>query len=125
MEYVYFKSGNDLGVADATTGRLVSLGYLEGYMVRSVEQLPSENACIVLLNGDEGLGARERRFRNLCYYAHERGTIWHAELPTTSGVDHYVSFSVNGGQLFGNSWSAYYVELDVASGKIQAKTFTK
>ena len=49
-------------------------------------------------------------------------------LPTginEDGVDVYVGFSTNGNQIFANTWSGFRVEIDVESGKIINKQFTK
>jgi hypothetical protein len=49
-------------------------------------------------------------------------------LPTgfnEDGVDVYVGFSTNGNQIFSNSWNGFRVEIEVESGKIINKKFTK
>lgn len=125
MEYVYFKSSDNLGVVDTATGDLVSLTHVDGYQVHAVEQIPGTNECIVLLAWDVDLAKREQHFSNLWRYAHGRGQIWRAELPTTAGRDCYVAFELVGNRLFANSWSCYHVELDLTAGTMQAMTFAK
>ena len=49
-------------------------------------------------------------------------------LPTginEDGVDNYVGFSTNGNQFFANTWNCFRVEIDIESGEIINKQFTK
>ena len=48
---------------------------------------------------------------------------WEAE--TSGSQDAYVSFSVRDGTIQANSWSCYRVDIDVDSGKIVSRVFTK
>ncbi len=49
--------------------------------------------------------------------------LW-LDLPQ-SGSDCYVSFALEAGGLRANSWSCYLVAIDINTGQIQSRTFTK
>lgn len=49
--------------------------------------------------------------------------VWRAELPETG--DSWTECRFHNGVLFGNSWSSYLARIDVDSGRILSKTFTK
>ena len=124
MRYSYFKSGDSLGVASAETGQLLWLDLPEGYAVRAVAAIPDTDDRLVLLESDTGKASRQNHFENLWRYSHEKGVIWRAELPQ-SGANYYVAFELQTGGLWANSWSCFRVAIDLETGTIRSKTFTK
>ena len=124
MKYAYFKSSDSLGVTSAATGERLWLDLPEGYAVRAVAAIPDTDDCLVLLESDTGKASRQNHFENLWRYSHEKGVIWRAELPQ-SGADYYVAFELQTGGLWANSWSCFRVAIDLETGTIRSKTFTK
>jgi hypothetical protein len=51
--------------------------------------------------------------------------VWVADLPDATGNDAYVAVKFEGGRLVAHSWSCYRVEIDIETGKILSKIFTK
>ena len=124
MRYSYFKSSDSLGVTSAATGERLWLDLPEGYAVRAVAAIPETDDCLVLLKGDTDKASQPGHFENLWRYSYETGVIWRAELPQ-SGSDCYVSFALEAVGLRANSWSCYLVAIDIETGRIQSRTFTK
>ena len=124
MKYAYFKSSDSLGVASAATGELLGLDMPEGYAVRAVAAIAETDDCLVLLGSGTGKASQPRHFENLWRYSHEKGVVWRAELPQ-SGSDSYVTFELKADGLWANSWSGFRVAIDLESGAIRSKTFTK
>jgi hypothetical protein len=52
-------------------------------------------------------------------------TVWAGELPDNAAWDFYVSFHWDGTELVANSWSGYRVTINVMSGRISRREFTK
>jgi hypothetical protein len=49
-------------------------------------------------------------------------------LPTDidkDGLDNYVGFTTNGNDVFANTWNCFRVEIDIETGQIMNKQFTK
>jgi hypothetical protein len=61
---------------------------------------------------------------NLACFGPDGVKLWSAELRDPN-AGHYVAMKTEGGRLFANSFDAYYVELDAATGRIIAEQFTK
>lgn len=78
--------------------------------------------CVVLCDPDERRGGP---FRNLLRLRGDGSVAWQADLPTTSGDDAYVAVRTSGAQLLATTWSCYRVDIDVESGQILGKVFTK
>jgi len=90
---------------------------LPNYDVEKILPIPENTDLIVLLS-------HKISFRNILR-CHPNGKIvWLAELPTDSN-DVYTHIDWNGNSLTANSWSCFYVTLDINTGKILSSAFTK
>ena len=63
-------------------------------------------------------------FRNLLRIDANGSIVWEAELPDL-GADAYAKVAVRDRRLVGWSWTAYIVEINWDTGKIEKQTFTK
>ena len=66
-----------------------------------------------------------RPFQNLVCVDPDGTMIWIAALPSASSTDAYVSFDLGTDEVHASSWSGYRVRIDLRSGEIRGKTFTK
>jgi hypothetical protein len=122
--YTYAARGDDLEVTDTASGEVRWLGKPCGYPVEEVIPIPNSDDCITLLR----YWNDPRSFRNLVRVHGEGQIVWAAELPEEEDPedpDAYVSAELFEGELTANSWSAYQVKLDLDTGRILARTFTK
>ena len=78
---------------------------------------------IVLFDSDSNIRSFGQ-FKNLICLDESAVVKWVAELPTSNTGDHYGGF-LSLYPLRCNSWSCYDCEIDVFSGKITNKIFTK
>lgn len=62
-------------------------------------------------------------FETLVRVRPDGSIVWRAELPETSDV--YVTAGLTNGRLFARSYGCYDVEINIETGKIVTKQFTK
>src|SRR5438046_1181703 len=96
-------------------------GHQEGKPTVKVMPVPGSDDRVALL--DHVSSDPNRPFNNLARYRRDGSVVWRAELPDL-GVDSYVDFELSG-ELKAWSWSCYRVTLDLDSGRITSRTFTK
>ncbi len=99
---------------------------LTDYLKRQiVTQSRTPVGTLDLLNWPSGW----RQFPNLSFSSLDGDRSWEAELPTGSNGDLYVDFQWTPGEgtgtLTAQSWSCYWVLLDMETGTIKEKVFTK
>lgn len=87
--------------------------------------IPSSTDRIVLLDYYHRRQKKEGDFQNLMRRRADDSIVWYADLPSPGANDAYVSADWQGNELIANSWSCYRVELDLETGHILSKTFTK
>jgi len=85
----------------------------------------STNYIIVLMDPNANLSAV--RFNNLIAYnlVNPADISWQAELPTSSGPDCFTEVDVTDNMISAFSFSCFRCEIDICSGKIITKSFTK
>ena len=81
------------------------------------------NSDIILLVPHDQ-GPMDKPFYNLARYTSNAVLVWTAELPE-SGTDSYVDAELKDGKLSANSWSCWFVEININTGKIIKSKFTK
>jgi hypothetical protein len=82
--------------------------------------MSGNNDAIVLLDPEAATG----RFENLIRLSANGAVAWRAALPG-SGDDAYVDVHWEGAELLANSFSCFRVQVDVDSGRIVKRMFTK
>lgn len=112
----------ELVVTDAATGRPRWSGRPLGLPVEDVQPISDSADAIVLL---DYAGAPQGPCRNLVRIDPDGRVVWEGELPTSSSTEAYVSFQLDGKALTANSWSSNHVQLDLGTGRIDARKFTK
>jgi outer membrane protein assembly factor BamB len=110
-----------LVISNATTGETQWAGRINDAKVEAVVALEDLDAAVVLLDPE----AFDGPARNLVCVNPDGQLRWRAFLPTSQRTDAYVDVDYDGRVLTANSWSGYQVVLDVASGSIVDKIFTK
>ena len=123
MAYEYVKIDSQVQVIETDTGRIVWRGMPLDTPVAEVVQIP---------NSDDGIALLEyfrqdpnRSFANLIRLRPDGSIAWKAQLPDTSGPDAYTSFSLDPSGLHAFSWSGFYVTLDLETGAITSREWTK
>lgn len=98
-------------------GNLVTLDYdIE-------EAFAIDGGIIVLFDPDANLG-KEGQFRNLLCLREDGRVRWVAELPTEKSTDVYYKVAKHN-PLIAYSFCSYECEIDIATGRIRSKSFTK
>lgn len=98
-------------------------GFVEGCRARQACEVPSGDLVLVLI---ECVGDTWKPFENLLGVTSDGAVLWRAELPTYSGGDYYVAIDLaDDGSVAATSWSCFQVTLDVSSGRIIRRLFTK
>ena len=112
-----------LFIKEQSTGDVVWQGRPFGCAVEKIMPLPRQPSCIVLLNHYEFSQSEYRHLSNLINVSPEGEIIWAAQLPQTK--DSFVDFDWEGNILFANSWSGFRAQIDLETGRILNRTFTK
>jgi outer membrane protein assembly factor BamB len=107
---------------DAATGEIRWQGELLGAPVSDVKAIPGTERAVVLL---DYISRSSGPFQNLACVDEDGQVVWTASLPSASNTDAYVSFELGRETIFANSWSGYQVQIDLLSGSIRDKSFTK
>lgn len=115
------QDGN-LIICDAESGSILWRGMPDGQRVQSASKLEETDDVIVLL--DFASKTAPYRFSNLLRCRKDGSVVWRADLPV-SGADAYTEFEWRNSKLLAFSWSGFTVEVDVSSGSIKEKIFTK
>lgn len=123
MNCTYSIANGTLYIGQPSSDSIIWKGKPDGYQARELLELPDSNQCIILL--DRSQESRPRSFQNLIAINCCGDVVWRAELPDISGTDAYVSFSLQNGSLFANSWSCFRVTIDLETGAILAREWTK
>ncbi len=86
-----------------------------------------ESIGYVIVIMDPNANSTVSRFNNIIAYEINRHikTIWTAELPTSSGPDCYWDLEADDDNLSAFSYSCFRCKLDIKTGKIISKSFTK
>lgn len=114
------KDGNLIFI-DVDKNRVTWQGKPGNYDVEKIIQIPGHEICIVLLKPDREKG----RFQNLIGMNFNGLIFWKSELPDDVGEDVYVDVYLYNGTLIAHSWSGFRVSIDIRSGHIIGKEFTK
>lgn len=80
-----------------------------------------EDSIIVLFEAD---ARRDEQFQNLIALRSNGEKGWIADLPTNDNSDVYLEVTSRV-PLIANSWSCYACEIETATGRIKARSFTK
>jgi hypothetical protein len=92
-----------------------------GWSAKSISAIPHSSDCIVLCDpDDEPRGA----YRNLLRVSSDGLVVWQADLPSSEN-DCYVAVQLRDDILSANTFSCFAVRLDLVTGRILTKTFTK
>ena len=102
-------------------GHVTWRGRPDGRSVKAVFPLEDRLGAIVLLDPDEVF----ERFRNLLCVDLNGEIVWRAELPADDAVDAYVDAKPTRSGFVANSWSCWRVTIDLSSGEITDREFTK
>jgi hypothetical protein len=119
---VYTIEGERLIVSDAISGATYWAGKPLDAAVADVKAVPGSDRAVVLL---DYMAVPNGPFQNLICVSPEGTVVWAAPLPSISSTEAYVSFDLGIDELRANSWDGYRVHIDLASGEILQKTFTK
>jgi hypothetical protein len=117
-----FHAENGELVVRASDGTLHWHGQPENRPVEWATSIPGSTEGIALYHyyrPDHPYGP----FENLVRLRPDSSIVWHAELPESD--DKYVTAYLHDGRLFARSWSCYEAEIDLATGRIIRKVFTK
>ena len=87
------------------------------------EAFAIEDRIIVLFDPDANMG-NEGQFRNLLCLQADGKVRWVAELPTEKSTDVYYKVAKRN-PLIVYSFCSYECEIDIATGRIRTKAFTK
>lgn len=109
-------------IVDGPSGDVVWHGHPLGLPVEEVQTIPGTGTAVVLL---DYMAQPSGPFENLISVDSDGAVVWRARLPSDSGTDAYVSFSLEGDQLVAHAWSGHRVTIEAATGKIRDSKFTK
>ena len=87
-----------------------------------VKVVPGQDKSVVLL---DYITQPDGPYPNLLCVSSSGAIVWTADLPTASSTDAYVSFDLGHGVIHANSWSGYMVDIDIQSGALSGKVYTK
>jgi len=90
-------------------------------VVRRIE-LPDSLGSIVLYDSDSHVS---KHGSNLMRLNPDGQVLWKASLLGTQWDDYFIHVAWDGSTLAANTWSCYFVTLDMASGGITESVFTK
>ncbi len=103
-------------------GNVIWQGSPEGYKTVWAQSVPGSDDGLVLYDYYRP-EKRYGSFQNLVRIRPFGSIIFRAELPV--GDDTYVSAEISNGELFANSWGCYRVHLDISTGTVLQRVFTK
>jgi hypothetical protein len=113
----------NLIIMDKSTGEVIWQGQPFGCPVEKIMPLLGPQGCIVLLDHYEFSQSEYRHLSNLIFYNPDGKIIWTAQLPQTK--DSFVDFDLEDNMLYANSWSGFRVQIDLETGRILNRRFTK
>ncbi len=112
----YSLTDGELIVINRVSGERCWRGTFDGGVVERLIEV--EEDCVVVIGSPKVF-----KDRNLLRVREDGMLVWRAESPPS--FEGYVSAAFVNGSLFANSWSGYRLQLDVSSGKIVSREFTK
>jgi hypothetical protein len=118
----YRVAGNELTVTDGS-GTELWRGQPEGHPVAWAESVPGSDDGIVLYEyyrPERTYGC----FDNLVRVRPFGSVLWRAELPSNE-TDSYTAAEISEGALSAYSWSCYRVRIDLETGRITERVFSK
>ena len=121
MDYKFELESGTIIVTDLSDNNLIWKGKPNNHVVKQIIQTPEIKTCIALLDPDQ----KNDRFHNLVKVDINGFILWEAELPDFSGVDCYVDVKFQDDFLVAHSWAGFKVIIDIESGQIVSKKFTK
>lgn len=95
-------------------------GGYQGMKVIAALPIEGESRCLILL---DWMSSKQPTFENFLCVDPDGNVVWKAELPRSH--DAFVDFQMTHDGLYANSWSCYYVKLDLGTGRIIDKRFVK
>ena len=118
----YVTSSGELVILESHPCTEIWRGMPEGVPVSKAISAPNTNDIIVLLEYSHN---PKHSFNNLIRIGPDGSIIWYAELPKTAANDAYVEMELRENSLLAWSWSGYKAVIDLNSGNIVQKAFTK
>lgn len=109
-------------IVDSPTGQVIWHGEPLGFPVEEAVAIPGSSRAAVLLDYMSGPAGP---FENLICVDCDGQLVWRAQLPSASSAEAYVSFEMEGTELFASTWSSHRVTLDPMTGRIRDSKFTK
>ena len=94
------------------------------YPIQDIINLEKDNKIIVLFDRDSNIRSWGQ-FPNIICLSNKGDKLWTAELPTTNTGDSYHSMELKEGKLVGYSWCSFMSIIDLNTGKILERIFTK
>lgn len=114
---------NTLIMKNKTTEEVLWQGRPYGCSIVKIMPLLDQSGCIVLLDQNDFSQSEYRHLSNLINISPKGAIKWAAQLPETRDV--YVNFRFEEKSLFANSWSGFRVQIDLETGRILDRKFTK
>jgi hypothetical protein len=121
----YWIESEDLWVAD--DARILWRGRPDGKRPGMVTPLPDGDAIVMLAGVDAPRDpfGKPKAWANLIRVQPTGTVVWRAHPIENSGGDCWVGYSLRVGGLQASTWSGYSCELDLQTGRILSKSFTK
>ncbi|MBY0273392.1 MAG: hypothetical protein K2X02_08340 [Alphaproteobacteria bacterium] len=94
------------------------------YPIQDVIYLAKNQTYIILFDRDSNI-RKWGQFPNIICLNSKGEKIWTVELPTTDTGDSYFRMRFKNGKLIADSWKSYSCDIDVNTGKIIERIFTK
>jgi hypothetical protein len=120
----YLIEGQLLIIKETNTGIVKWQGKPYGCSPKKIVPIINPVGCVVLLDYDDFYQSKNRSKSNLLFLNPNGEIIWHAELPSTSD-DVYTFLSEESQKISANSMNGFFVHIDLTTGKITDRLFTK
>ena len=119
-DYVFVGISNKLLKIDFVNGKIINEAIVSN---TTIDQIIIYNKRL-LVKSEYYKFQRDRIPSNIVCLDFELNTIWYAELPTSNDI-YANSIIINNGNIESGTWESWNCKLDINTGKINSKTFTK
>jgi len=121
VNHKFSRKNDAIRISDKQGKHVIWEGMPDNCEIIKQLQIQDRAIHVVLINSDEKMGS----FQNLIAIDNSGHILWKAELPDPLTGDMYVDISLQNNRLIAYSWSGYRVEIDLTSGQIISRKFTK
>jgi hypothetical protein len=93
------------------------------FAVNIINHIILPEGIVILLDPDGG--DPNKSFRNLLLLGYDANIIWEAVLPSTAGVDCYITVKLLDNQIIGHTWNGDVCTIDKKNGSVISSYWTK